>query len=271
MHLKTASANARHTVCATKPGEMIFRCNICGEHNRALASTFHRESGACAGCSGVVRFRSVAAVLTQRLFGTVAVLDELTRYQNIRGIGMSDAECYASRLQSKFDYTNTFFHRDPFLDIASPDKSWLGSHDFIVSSDVFEHVASPVQPAFDNMQKLLKPGGVVIFSVPFSLEMETREHFPHLHEFSVVEESPGTWVLNNVTSTGETEQFRKLIFHGGPGTTLEMRVFSLSALKRHFAAAGFVDFRVHNEADFENGIFWPQPWGITISALSPQS
>jgi SAM-dependent methyltransferase len=249
------------------PGALFFRCNICGVHNGLLASTIHREDGACCGCGGNVRFRSIAAVLTQRLLGKIVILDELESNDSIHGVGMSDAECYSSRLQSKFKYTNTFFHCEPLLDITQPDERWIGRNDFVISSDVFEHVAPPVQRAFDNLHALLRPGGTTVFSVPFSLENETQEHFPNLHKFTVREESSDVWVLDNVTTEGKSEQFRNLVFHGGPGTTIEMRLFSLPALKRHFEAAGFVDFRVHNEASFENGIFWLEPWSITISAV----
>ena len=248
-------------------GALSFQCNICGTHNCLIASTIHREGGACSSCGAIVRFRSLVAVLTQRLLGKITVLDELESALQIRGVGMSDALCYASRLQSKFKYTNTFFHCDPYLDITQPESRWIGSNDFVISSDVFEHIAPPVQRAFDNLYALLKPGGVAIFSVPFSLENETREHFPNLHKFSIREESSGVWVLDNVTAAGEVEQFRHLVFHGGPGTTLEMRLFSLAALKQHFEEAGFVEFRVHNDASFEHGIFWLDPWSITISAV----
>lgn len=250
-------------------GSLHFHCNICGAPNCSMASTIHREAGLCDGCGSNVRFRSIAAVLTKRLFGKIVVLDELEPNRNLRGIGMSDAHCYSSRLQSKFDYTNTFFHCDPHLDILHPEDSWIGRNDFVISSDVFEHVAPPVQWAFDNLYALLKPGAAAIFSVPFTLDKATSEHFPNLHEFSIHEESSGAWVLDNVTAEGKTEQFRDLVFHGGPGTTLEMRVFSLAALAQHFASAGFVDFRVHNEASFEHGIFWLEPWSITISAIRP--
>ena len=250
-------------------GSLFFRCNICGAQNCSIASTIHREAGLCCDCGSNVRFRSIAAVLTKRLFGRIVVLDELGPNRNLRGVGMSDAFCYSSRLQSKFDYINTFFHCDPHLDITQPEYSWIGRNDFVISSDVFEHVAPPVQRAFDNLYAILKPGAAAIFSVPFTLESETQEHFPNLHEFSIHEESSGAWVLDNVTADGTSEKFRDLVFHGGPGTTLEMRVFSLAALERHFAAAGFVDFRVHSEASFEHGIFWLEPWSITISAIRP--
>lgn len=248
-------------------GTLSFICNVCGTGNSLLAASIQRETGACRSCGANVRFRSVAAVLTQRLFGSTAVLAKLVRNRHISGIGMSDAACYASQLESKFNYTNTYYHCAPHLDISQPDVARMGRNDFVISSDVFEHVAPPLQQTFDNLHGLLKPGGAAVFSVPFSLEAETMEHYPNLHKFAVSQDPEGGWVLNNETATGELEQFRNLIFHGGPGSTLEMRLFSLSALKRHFDAAGFVDFRVHREAVFEHGIFWLDPWSITISAL----
>lgn len=248
-------------------GTLSFTCNVCGTSNSLLASSIQRETGACGRCGANLRFRSVAAVLTQRLFGNTAVLAKLVPNRQITGVGMSDAGCYASLLQAKFNYTNTFYHCAPRLDISQPDVGRMGRNDFVISSDVFEHVGPPLQQAFDNLYGLLKPGGAAVFSVPFSLEEETREHYPNLHKFSVSQDPDGGWVLNNETATGELEQFRNLVFHGGPGSTLEMREFSLPALKRHFDAAGFVDFRVHRESVFEYGIFWPVPWGITISAL----
>lgn len=255
---------------APAPGTLNFVCNVCGARNCLSMSSIHREAGVCSNCGANVRFRSIAAILTQRLLGRTVILAELEPNPHLTGTGMSDAICYASHLQTKFNYTNTFFHCDPQMDISLPEETWLGRNDFVVSSDVFEHVAPPVQRAFDNLHGLLKPGGVVVFSVPYSLEDETREHFPNLHRFTISAESANAWVLHNETATGEVEQFRDLVFHGGPGSTLEMRLFSLAALKRHFDDAGFVDFRVHREPDYDHGIFWLEPWGITISALRPK-
>lgn len=252
---------------ASVAGSLCFQCNVCGILNTCPASTIEREGGACRNCGANVRFRSIVSALTQRLFGKSVTLEELDAHPEVIGVGMSDAPCYASRFQRKFTYTNTYFHCDPYLDIKQPDTRWIGSNDFVISSDVFEHVAPPVQPAFDNLHSLLRPGGVAVFSVPFSLEPQTQEHFPNLHDFSIREESTGEWVMDNVTITGVKEQFRNLVFHGGPGTTLEMRLFSLAALECHFAAAGFVDFHVHNEPCFEYGIFWLKPWSVTVSAL----
>jgi SAM-dependent methyltransferase len=247
-------------------GSLAFRCNVCGAGNVLPAARIDREGGACATCGANVRFRSLMAVLTQRLLGEATALPDLSPRPDIVGLGMSDAPCYASRLRAMFNYENTFFHCEPLLDITAPASPWLGRNDFVVSSDVFEHVAPPVQRAFDNLHALLKPGGVAIFSVPFAVKGDTREHYPSLHRFAVREESPGQWVLENETVDGRLERFRDLVFHGGPGSTLEMRLFSLPALRRHFEEAGFEDLRVHAEAHFEFGIFWLHPWSITMSA-----
>jgi SAM-dependent methyltransferase len=183
---------------------------------------------------------------------------------------MSDAGCYADVLERKCTYTNTFYHCEPLLDIMQPKERWLGDNDFVITSDVFEHVPPPIQRAFDNLLALLKPGGVTIFSVPYTLQSDTLEHYPNLRDFSIRQDEKGEWVLDNVTQQGVKEEFRDLIFHGGPGSTLELRVFGLPALKAHFEASGFTDVRIHSEPYFEYGIFWLHPWSLVISALRPR-
>lgn len=250
-------------------GELSWQCNICGAENKCQVASIERESAPCSACGATLRYRTVVAILMLRLFGKVEVLATLPDRRHLQGVGMSDADCCARLLAARLGYTNTFYHREPLLDITRPAPHWLGVNDFVITSDVFEHVPPPVQTAFDNLYALLKPGGVVVFSVPFSLESETREHYPDLHQFSIRQESDAGWVLENVTRDGRREQFRNLVFHGGPGSTLEMRLFSFAALQRHFAAAGFVDLRVHNEPYFEHGIFWRHPWSLVLSAMRP--
>jgi SAM-dependent methyltransferase len=261
--------NAVTPASMSTPGTLSWQCNICGVANCTEANAMARESGECLACNAPLRFRSLIAVLTERLFGKVQVLASMAASPQITGLGMSDDDRYAGLLAEKFSYSNTYYHCEPWLDITKPAAKWLGCNDFVLSADVFEHVPPPVQPAFDQLFSLLKPGGVVVFSVPFSLDAETCEHYPSLHDYQVRQQKNGEWVLENVTREGVKETFRDLVFHGGPGSTLEMRLFSLAALQRHFAAAGFVDFRVHNESHFESGIFWCLPWSLMISANRP--
>lgn len=252
-----------------RPGTLAYVCNVCGASNQLDATSFQREGSACGVCGAVMRFRSLMCVLVERLFGAPLPLTALSPQKQLCGIGMSDAPAYARRLEELFDYTNTFFHTHPRLDITSIDNSSLERYDFVITSDVFEHVAPPVQCAFDNLFRILKPGGWAVFSVPFSLDDETKEHYPQLHDFTVSQGPDGRWRLSNVTADGRHQDYENLVFHGGPGSTLEMRLFSLSALQRHFLRAGFEDFHVHGESRFAFGIHWSEPWSITISARRP--
>ena len=56
-------------------------------------------------------------------------LQELRK--DIRGFGMSDTDIYARVLAEKLDYTNTYYDRDPNLDICNPDPAIFGTYDFI--------------------------------------------------------------------------------------------------------------------------------------------
>ncbi|HKP03519.1 MAG TPA: methyltransferase domain-containing protein [Chthoniobacterales bacterium] len=191
--------------------------------------------------------------------------------REISGLGMSDWEGYAARLADKFWYTNTYYHKEPRLDIASRDipESLVQSSDFVISSEVFEHVVPPVGRAFENIFKMLKPGGLLVLTVPYGARKETIEHFPDLYDFTIIEDN-GSYRLKNVTRSGEVQEFDDLIFHGGAGATLEMRIFGEGALLQHLADAAFEAITVHRTPDFSHGIWWPEPWSLPITARRPR-
>jgi hypothetical protein len=72
----------------------------------------------------------------------------------------------------------------------------------------------------------------------------------------------------NTTVDGRRQTFDNPVFHGGRGTTLEMRVFTLAALCRDFAAAGFARIRVANEHCEASGIAWPDTTSVPIVAYA---
>lgn len=251
----------------TRDEQVRFRCNICGRRCVAAASDLTRENLTCS-CGSSVRLRALIHVLSLELFGKSLALPDFPRRQDIIGIDMSGAATYAVGLERKLGYTNTFLHKSPRLDITAPDSRWYGRCDFIISSDVFEHVARPVGRAFENALRLLKPGGVLVLTVPYVKTGQTVEHFPELNDWHI-EHRDGRRVLVNKTDDGHCKHYDGLVFHGGEGETLEMRVFSEAGVLDELRCAGFTAIRIHGDPCAEYGIVWPQTWSLPISARRP--
>lgn len=248
--------------------EILFRCNICGRMTKALLSKLTREDVTCR-CGSTVRLRALVHVLSLGLFGESHTIPDMPFRPDLVGVDMSGARILADRLAERIGYTNTFLHKPPFLDIVAPPKEWLSHCDFVISSDVFEHVGPPVSRAFENTLRLLKPGGILVLTVPYAPQGGTIEHFPELHRYHI-EKRDGKRVLVNVTADGGVQEFEHLVFHGGDGETLEMRVFSESGVLRELECAGFTDIHIHRESCPQFGIAWPQEWSLPISARRPR-
>jgi hypothetical protein len=89
-------------------------------------------------------------------------------------LGLSDAtliEDYLSGLRG-VRYKNTFFDVRPRLDITNPSIFLRGSADILISSDVLEHVFFPVSKALDGHSTVLKRGGLLILTVPYTTQFE---------------------------------------------------------------------------------------------------
>lgn len=252
-------------------GKVNFTCNICGNENEVEISRLTREEDSCSSCGSTVRMRSIIQVLTRELFGkSMKISDIAPPRPDIVGIGMSCWDGYAGPLAHRIAFKNTFYHQEPHLDITDVPDDMVGTLDFIVSSDVFEHVAPPVDRAFVNARRLLKPGGVFVMTVPFGFPGEenvaTTEHFPGLHKFTVEGEPGPHQHLRNVRADGEVECFYNLVYHGGPGETLEMRLFSEWSLIEELKSAGFNDITIYRNDDLKYGIRWPHHFSTPIAA-----
>ncbi|WP_395685305.1 methyltransferase domain-containing protein [Caenimonas koreensis] len=251
------------------PFRKWFQCNICGAYNSRPYSDFNRESPSCDQCGSTVRMRAMIHHASEALYGKSLVLTEWPVHPEYRGVGLSDWDGYANRLPHRVNYTNTYYHQAPFLDITKPPAEMEHTCNFIISTDVFEHVLPPVSRAFEGAMKLLKPGGTLVMSVPFALETpETLEHYPDIHNFEI-RKVGDDYELVNTLASGEVKVHRDLVFHGGPGDTLEMRVFAKEALRKNLEDAGFTDVRFRGESMKKYGIYWHYPWSVPVTAKAP--
>ena len=243
-----------------------FTCNICGTANPA--AQLGRESPGCNACGSSMRTRSLIHVLSLELFGISLPLPHFPRVKSLRGLGLSDPAQYANLLTAKFDYRNTFYDREPRFDIAHPNQEEFGKYDFLMSSEVFEHVPPPAGASFDSAFRLLKQGGVLVLTVPYSLEPASAEHFPALHEYGLATVGDRL-VLVNRTRDGRLETFENLVFHDGWGEpSLEMREFSESQLKAALAAAGFSEIHIHSDPHPPFGIVYSEV--LVLAHLRPE-
>lgn len=249
-----------------------FRCNITGNIFQLEDSEKSRELGIRFGYN--CRFRAICYVFTKLFYGECKIMKHVVPNKNIKGIGMSDSG-WANLFAEKFNYINTFYHMPPYLDIYNTRHVAMYNHlDFIISSDVFEHI-SPypgIQFAFDNLYMMLRPGGFIIFSVPFVADGEHKEHYPNLFNYEI-KHSNNEYILYNTTKDGNKEEFNNLCFHGGPGDVLEMRIFSKKSLLFHLEQSGFVNI-IFNEIDEDMnkyGIFWGEDNhnSVIITAQKP--
>ncbi|MGH9630172.1 MAG: methyltransferase domain-containing protein [Bryobacteraceae bacterium] len=245
------------------PEMVSFVCNICGQSN--TIAVLKPEESSCSGCGSNIRIRALVYMLSNELFNDGLLVPEFAPLPGVKGLGLSDQTSYAIPLAGKFSYTNTFYDREPRLDITESNTDRYGTYDFILSSDVFEHVVAPIERAFDEACKLLKPHGVLCMTVPFSLEDISIERFPELHDFALVSLS-GAVVLINRTADGRLQIRDDLVFHGGVGQTLEMRLFSQKDLVSKLHCAGFRQVRFQSEAVPEFGIAFGGNWSLPLVA-----
>ena len=290
-----------------------FECNVCGAPaNFGEAERLNPELASCL-CGSNVRLRWLVHRLSLELFGSSIPLPRFPVDRSLTGLGLTDSHSIAHILEQRLTYRNTYLHQEPRFDLTR-DPSPIGPLDFLIASEVLEHVEPPVSRAFRRAASILKPSGFVLLTVPWIFDGEpkseipelqdwkfcwhdgawtvvnrradggtdffpriavdegpgpcfghTREHFPNLHDWTLQTEAGETILLNKQRS-GETEVFHNLVFHGGAGLALEMRLFTRNCLEKDLRAAGFNAIEFESQETAEWGIFFPYAWSRPLIA-----
>lgn len=240
-----------------------FRCNICGNNIYSIGNP-DRESLTCPMCGSVSRFRVVIHALSSELFNESYILPDFPTRPDIRGIGISDWEGYAILLSKKLGYINTYYHQEPQLDITNVPEEQKRKYDFVICSDVFEHIVPPVSKGFQGCNDLLKVGGIMIFSVPYGFAEETLEYYPNLHNYKMIEIGGGKY-LQNIDVNGKIKIYPNPMFHGGDGATLELRLFSEASLMKDLQQAGFENIKIYRTFS-KYGAGWGSSFSQILSA-----
>jgi len=199
--------------------DLPFVCNVCGRHNFFQQAHYENpELPSCDSCQSNVRFRWLVYRLSLGLFGRSLSLMDFPPRKSITGIGLTDPPQIAAILAERFTYRNTYLTTDPRLDIRC-DPSPLGELDFLIASEIFEHVEAPVARAFENAARLLKPSGLFLFTAPWVWDGDRETAIPELYDWRLGSDESG-YVIVNYRSDGQSEVFRHMAFDGSPGPSL---------------------------------------------------
>ncbi|MBC8207165.1 MAG: hypothetical protein H8E68_08470 [Kiritimatiellaeota bacterium] len=245
-------------------------CPVCGTFYLLDLTKPSREEKLCPGCGASGRAQAIAHYLSEILATSGTPLIEHPKETSKKIIGLSDSPVYARILNEKYDYINSFYHREPFLDITSPPDEYREAFDILISTEVFEHVFGPSIKAFQGAFNILKPNGNLILTVPFINKGKSIEHYREDLTNCIARKRliSRKWVADLEYSNGDKETDKDPKFHGGPGQTLEVRLFNRSRLINELRSTGFTDIVVHDENLPQHGINWG-PASRVITARKP--
>jgi ubiquinone/menaquinone biosynthesis C-methylase UbiE len=244
---------------ALRQGQLKGFCNISGRATEFLAESDNfRESLVSPVSYSINRHRQLICALSMALFGHPReTLAAMAAHINQNRLKLYIAETNSAlsdflerRLKSKLFVSSEYFgpayrsgemvkgvrHEDLQHTSFADD-----TFDIIITSEVLEHVPD-AQAAEKELMRILKPGGVHCFTVPFAPAAE--------HDL----------ILADVDEQGNTRYFAEPQFHCDPmksgGAILVYRIFSYDGMKRRFEAMGH---------EFSSYRFWSESLGIVGS------
>ncbi|WP_422002140.1 methyltransferase domain-containing protein [Roseovarius mucosus] len=169
--------------------DLFGLCTICGHVGTMLRGDQRsvRESYACSNCRFTLRWRDQAGVIVDEFGrGRAISLDQLVERGLLNDISIYEPALrgpFVARLKGLQNYVRSYFRPDePLGDVSSDgvrneDLTRLtfqdNSFDLIITSDVMEHLPD-IEKAFAETLRVLRPGGIHVFSIPNDYPLPDR-------------------------------------------------------------------------------------------------
>ncbi|MSX34844.1 MAG: methyltransferase domain-containing protein [Actinobacteria bacterium] len=211
---------------------MLPSCALCGHRDAALTQPI-REGESCPRCGSSWRTRATALLIMRGLGIEPRPMLELEPDHRRHGLGISDNPEMARFFYRCFNYSNSQLDVHPIVDLLNPQSSMQGLYDFVICSDVLEHVPPSAERAIASLASFLRPGGIAMVSVPVS-GGETEEYYPDITDWSMLDGE-----LHWTDASGASHIDNDPEIHGGDGLTIAFRTWGAEDFERAVLSNGF--------------------------------
>lgn len=212
---------------------IFWSCILCGKLNRST-SQFSRETMPCRKCKSTWRARAVALAVLHGLGYESKKFQAIAPDWSRIGLGISDDITLSSKLSTKFSYSNSYFDTYPYLDIREIPFRAKNQFEFVVCSDVLEHIDIDLPSAISGLRSLLKVNGFLVASVPIIKDAKHKDFYPSMQTFTIIDDS-----VHWTDGQGGGHIDHNPEFHGGRGQNLAFRQFSNESFSSALNQAGF--------------------------------
>jgi SAM-dependent methyltransferase len=164
-------------------------CPVCGKRTIFLVTDkleLIRNHAICIRCRSVSRHRAIALCTLKEFSGeNINALSDFSKNMNLKVFNTSNSSPIAKKLGKSENIYNTEYYDDCPTGqykngVMCQDLENLAfdsdSFDLVITEDVLEHVRD-VQKGFQEIYRILKSGGVHIYSIPFFFDCRTKNLF----------------------------------------------------------------------------------------------